>query len=124
MMRCFLLRVVLVLCFAAVCAVAQNKEAGDIGGEIGEVVGKDAGEAIGGYVGDLVNPAAGVEGAKIGGEVGGEVGEVVGKDAGEEVANVVENDFEAGAAAPSSGVGSLWTWMQCVAILASLAIAY
>ena len=32
-------------------------------------------------------------------------------------------DFESGAASPSSGVESLWTWVQCAWLMMCLAIA-
>ena len=127
-MNCSLLRVVfLTTCCAAVMAANKDEAitavAGQIGGDIGEVVGTDAGGAVGASVGALVNPVVGAVGEKVGEVVGGDIGQTVGTDAGEELAEVAENDLEAGAAAPSSGVESLWTWVQCAWLMMCLAIA-
>lgn len=121
-MKCYLLRVVflMTLCCAAVMAANKDdgitEDAGQIGGDIGKVVGTDAG----GAVGEAVDGAVG---EKVGEEVGGDIGQAVGKAAGEGVAEVAEDDLEAGAAAPSSGVESLWTWVQCAWLMMCLALS-
>jgi hypothetical protein len=128
-MKCFLLRVVFLMtvCCAAVMAANKDDEitavAGQIGGDIGEVAGSVGGGALGEAAGDLVNPVVGAVGEKVGEAVGGEIGQTVGTYAGEEAANIAENDLEAGAAAPASGVESLWRWVQCAWLVMCLALA-
>lgn len=108
---------------------ALTADAGEIGGDLGEIVGDDGGAAAGGALGDLINPAVGAVGAVVGGNVGGEIGKVVGTDVGEGLAAFTEGELnslnlEAGAAAPSSGVKSLWTLVQCAWLMMCLAIAW
>jgi len=121
-MKCFLLRVVFLMTVCCAAVMAANKddgittEAGQIGGDIGKVVGTDAGGAVGASV-------DGTAGEKVGEKLGGEIGQTVGTYAGEEAANIAENDLEAGAAAPASGVESLWGWVQCAWLVMCLALA-
>ena len=121
-MKCSLLRVIVLMTLCCAAVMAANKddgitaEAGKIGGDIGKSVGTDAG----GAVGEAVD---GTAGEKVGEEVGGDIGQAIGQAAGEGVAEVAEDDLEAGAAAPSSGVESLWTWVQCAWLVMCLALA-